>query len=132
MGDASHDGRPHHQSRGRHDGAAAGRAAAAEPVGYLLAHLVLVAAELDQPDKPVPRLPLRPKPDHTLRRLVQHLQHSKVQGQPLFGWVSKLLLGWLRNAVQPPSSRTPSCLGSRVGQHAAIGTAAKVHAPPPS
>ena len=53
------------------------------------------------------------------------------------GWLSILLLKWLRDAVSPPGSTgapdagrgcaprssSPACHPSRMGQHAAIGTA---------
>ena len=45
-----------------------------------------------------------------------------VDGPARAGWVSVLLLEWLRNAVQPPGP-TDSLSLSRVGQHPAIGTA---------
>ena len=45
-----------------------------------------------------------------------------VDGPARAGWVSVLLLEWLRNAVQPPGP-TDSLSLSRVGQHPAIGMA---------
>ena len=51
-----------------------------------------------------------------------HSRRSKMRpGRPRAGSISMLLLEWLRNAGQPPSSRTT--LQEFAGQHAGIATA---------
>ena len=71
---------------------------------------------------------------HQTRDLCQRRdlrRHGRVHPPPAAGWVSMLLLEWLRKHCNHPAQKDSLSL-SRVGQHVAIGMATKALQPPGS